>query len=148
MTELDPSQLLVNYTVVRTTDPADHHAYIVGLEGQHQRSVADGTPTEIELRHASLGRVQAGLEYSSVAMSLEAARGPERPFILQFPLSSRVRLEVEGRTYTAGPDSGLVISPSVHVRRESDPGGRSHSSIRGSPSTWVRHPSGASCSPR
>lgn len=119
---IDPRRLLAAHTVLRTDDPNVFHAYIAGLEGHHSRLVARDGPILIELRHASLGRIDVGLQYSGATTTVEVTRQKADAFLIQFPLTATVDLDVDGREFSIEPGAGVVLSPSQHVRRTGRPG--------------------------
>lgn len=118
----EPNRLLAAHTVLRTGDVAEFHAYIAGMEGGHTRHVVDTGPLEIELRHAFLGRLDVGLHYASVRMTVVAARRRSDCYLVQFPLSGGIELEVNHREFSVLPGSAAVLSPSQQVRRTGLPG--------------------------
>lgn len=118
----NPDRLLAAHTVLRTHDVEAFHAYIAGMEGRHSRQVARDGPFLIELRHASLGRVDVGLQYSGATITVEMTRRKADAFLIQFPLTASVDLDVDGREFSVEPGAGVVLSPSQHVRRTGRPG--------------------------
>ncbi|MCU0962752.1 MAG: hypothetical protein MUF48_21860, partial [Pirellulaceae bacterium] len=119
---LRPESLLAGHTVLHTRDAEALHAYIAGMEGCHERHVFGPGELEVELRHAALGRVDVGIVYHSVAITVEQSRKQSDSFLIQFPLSGRIDLDVDGQALMALPGKGAVISPSQHVRRTGQPG--------------------------
>jgi AraC-like DNA-binding protein len=120
--DIRPEDLLRDHVVLRTHDLAAYHALIAGMEGSHDRQVLGEEPLEIELRFASLGDVEVGVQHCTVAMRVEIARHASDSYIVQFPLTGRFDLEVDGREFAFAPGSGAVISPGQHIRRSGQPG--------------------------
>jgi AraC-like DNA-binding protein len=120
--ELQPERLLAEHTVLKCSDVQTFHAYIAGMDGRHERRVASDGPVDIELRHASLGRIDVGLQRCDTAMMVESARGRSATFLIQYPLSGSFVLEIDGRALSVVPGTGAVISPAQRVRRTAEPG--------------------------
>jgi AraC-like DNA-binding protein len=117
-----PDRLLAGYTVLRTHDADVLHAYIAGMEGRHTRNVVSKGPIVIELRHASLGTLDVAMQYSSAKITVSTTRRKSDCFLIQFPLSGGIDLEVNDREFSVEPGAGLVMSPSQRVRRTGRPG--------------------------
>jgi len=118
----DPQRLLAQHTVLRTNDVAVFHAYMAGMEGRHTRFVMDDRPFDVELRHASLGLLDAGIHYASVRMVVATTRKRSDAYLLQFPLSGGIELEVDGREFSVRPGAAAVMSPGQTIRRTGLPG--------------------------
>lgn len=118
----EPDRLLAEHVVLRTRDIQALHAYIAGMEGRHVRYVPDDGPLDVELRHASLGRIDVGLHRASVRIAVESTRRRSDAFLVQFPLSGGIDLEVDGHEFSIQPGAGAVLSPGQHLRRIGKPG--------------------------
>jgi AraC-like DNA-binding protein len=120
---VQPEALLSSFRVLRRGGVREFHAYITGMEGRHTRRVdVPDEPGLIELRHASLGQVEVGLQRSAVHSTVEAQRGSGDAYLLQFPLDCRVELAVNGHPCLARPGDAIVLSPTQHVQRSAGPG--------------------------
>lgn len=117
----EPENLLAGHTVLECHDKDPFHALITSIEGHHARSVGPG-PVRLLLRLVSLGHLDIGVAYCSVAMTVATTRAPSAAFLVQFPLTGRVALEVDGREYAVPPGAGVVLSPSNRLRRDAAPG--------------------------
>lgn len=120
--KLRPESLLRQRVVLRTRDPVELNNYIVGMEGTHERQVELSGDVKFELRRQSIGRVDIGLFYSSVPIVLKATRRAPDAYLLQFPLSGSIDLEIDGRAILVVPDSGVIVSPGQRVCRSATPG--------------------------
>lgn len=118
----EPVDLLARCVVFRTCDLDEFHAYIASMEGRHDRQVLDRGAVEIELRRASLGRVEIALHHASVKIAVEITRKRSDDFLVQFPLSGSIDLEIDRREFSIGPGTAALLSPSQHVRRTGRPG--------------------------
>lgn len=120
--DVNPEHLLANYTVLRTDSIESFHAFIVGMEGPLQRRL-DGTgPVEIELRRATLGRIEIGVFHANIAMTVSISRESSAAFLVQFPLVGSFNLEIDGRQVSVVPGTGAVISPLQVIERSATPG--------------------------
>ncbi len=117
-----PEKLLTRHTILKTDRIEMFHALISSMEGPHQRRVSDSEDVKLEIRSAPLGRIDIGLIYRSVTMTVESARKEYAPYLIQFPLSGQFRLEIDDRVYSVVPGTGAVISPVQRVRRQATPG--------------------------
>jgi AraC-like DNA-binding protein len=118
---LQPEKLLAGHVALRCNDVASFQAYATRYEGRHERSAGSG-PMSIELRRASLGRVEVGLLNCTVRMSVKVERDRSSPFLVQFPLRGAFAVEIDGREYAVRPGTGVVISPRQVARRVAEPG--------------------------
>ncbi len=119
---INPESLLKSHIALRTHDIEEFHAYIAGMVGSHTRYVVDPGPVTIELRHASLGRINVGLHFSDASSTVEREPRSSDDFLIQFPLSGSIDLEIDGRVFAIEPGAGAVISPDQGVRRAAQPG--------------------------
>lgn len=116
-----PESMLAGHVVLRCSDTATLHAYITGMVGKHERS-AGPDPCNIELRQASLGRVDVGVLHTDIMMTQQAEFANSAAFLIQFPLSGHIALDVDGREFAVQVGAGAVISPASRVRRVATPG--------------------------
>lgn len=129
--ELDPSQLLSEYCVLRDATVAQFDAFVGSMDASRGgfggvpsdvRRPSDHGAIKIELRVTSLGRIDFGLVHCSGPMSAESTRDASSPYLLQFPLTGGATYVVEGRPVSVAAPHGVVISPSTHSRRVGKPG--------------------------
>jgi AraC-like DNA-binding protein len=114
--------LLRNHTVLLTNDVAELHAHVAGTEGPHERSVDRSQAVRLELRQTALHRLDIAVLDANVAIELSARRKRAADFLVQFPLTGQVELEIDDASLRFGPGEGLVISPGQRVRRRASPG--------------------------
>lgn len=119
MPRLDPANLLKAHRVAHVTDTDALQAYQTGVcgGGRFRREVADVRPFRVQLRHAVLERIEVALLWSAGEMTVEANLDAGYPYLLQFPLSQTIDIELDGRSIQVVPGSALVMSPPVRARR-------------------------------
>lgn len=119
MAALNPARLLRNHRVAHVTNTESLQAYQVGAcgGGQFRRRVAGDSAFRVQLRQASLGRIDIALLWSPGEMTVESNLDAGYPFLLQFPLMQTLDIELDGRQYHVAPGSAIVMSPPVSARR-------------------------------
>ena len=120
--EIRPEQLLQDHTKLRTHDVKEIHAYITGMEGKHERSAVCRGDTYIVLRHFPLSKIDVGVHYASIPMTVASARDRSANYLLLFPLTNRGDLEIDAKEFAIYPENGLVVSPTQKVNRTGQPG--------------------------
>lgn len=107
------------HRVAHVTDTDALQAYQTGVcgGGQFRRQVASVRPFNVQFRHAALGRIEVALLWSAGEMTVAADLDAGYPYLIQFPLTQAIDFEMDGRSIQAAPESAIVMSPPVHVRR-------------------------------
>lgn len=122
MTTRDPDKMLTAFQVLESGRMEDLHSYIATLSGAHQRSADKVQPGSVHLRHVFLDKLQIGLGYYNVAVTINIPSNQQGMFYVQIPLTARLSLRIDRREYSADPGSGVVISPTVSTQRTSSAG--------------------------
>ncbi len=120
--KLHPENLLRNSVIFQTDDVLEFHHYIANFNGRVERRADVASPTKMELRHAALGGLHVALGYYGCTMVVTASRQPSDDYLLQFPLSGVIDLELSGHEYTVAPGNAVIIGPGQVTRRLGRPG--------------------------
>lgn len=119
---IHPEKLLIDYVTLRTNRVEDFHAYIAGTAGRIDREYRADGAVHLELRHIRTGQFDIAVYFGNIDITAETTRPVSSPFLIQFPLRGHFVAQYPDRVLEIHPGQGMVISPTLHVRRTSKPG--------------------------